>query len=154
MKNNTEDNENKKNSCNNCGTKITPLWRRGIDGSYLCNACGLYLKIHKRNRPHEFKTDSFKHRNRAKKDLFLMTHLVGYDPLYINQFQKHQTYEGFNNYKHYKEQMYNGNNYRISDFSKSFKAYDTPSSLENMSDDEDDTMAAVEALLKISKSSK
>ena len=37
--------------CSNCGTNQTPLWRRNHDALLLCNACGLYLKIHKRHRP-------------------------------------------------------------------------------------------------------
>ncbi|KAM0688483.1 Sodium- and chloride-dependent GABA transporter 1 [Conglomerata obtusa] len=53
--------------CSNCETKITPLWRRGGNGSYLCNACGLYYKIHHSNRPREMKSDSFRHRQRVRK---------------------------------------------------------------------------------------
>lgn len=37
-------------SCGNCKTTITPLWRRGPQGNYLCNACGLYFKIHGAHR--------------------------------------------------------------------------------------------------------
>ncbi|OQS53881.1 asd-4 [Ecytonucleospora hepatopenaei] len=38
--------------CSNCKTTSTPSWRRGGNGRMLlCNACGLYLKLHGRNRP-------------------------------------------------------------------------------------------------------
>ncbi|KAI8883355.1 hypothetical protein K501DRAFT_333383 [Backusella circina FSU 941] len=51
--------------CSNCGTSTTPLWRRDIDGSPLCNACGLYLKLHHEKRPLSMKTDSIKKRQRC-----------------------------------------------------------------------------------------
>ncbi|KDR76623.1 hypothetical protein GALMADRAFT_452321 [Galerina marginata CBS 339.88] len=35
----------------NCGVTSTPLWRRGLNDELLCNACGLYCKLHKRPRP-------------------------------------------------------------------------------------------------------
>jgi Zn ribbon nucleic-acid-binding protein len=52
--------------CQNCQTSTTPLWRRDEMGSVLCNACGLFLKLHSRPRPISLKTDVIKSRNRVK----------------------------------------------------------------------------------------
>ncbi|KAI9826273.1 MAG: hypothetical protein M1826_006695 [Phylliscum demangeonii] len=52
--------------CQNCTTSTTPLWRRDEAGSILCNACGLFLKLHGRPRPISLKTDVIKSRNRVK----------------------------------------------------------------------------------------
>ncbi|KAL6122510.1 asd-4 [Nucleospora cyclopteri] len=42
----------KQRICSNCNTTSTPSWRRGgSDKTLLCNACGLYLKLHGRHRP-------------------------------------------------------------------------------------------------------
>lgn len=40
--------------CSHCGSITTPLWRRGPDDELLCNACGLYLKLHSKPRPKTF----------------------------------------------------------------------------------------------------
>ncbi|KAL2111690.1 hypothetical protein VUR80DRAFT_9537 [Thermomyces stellatus] len=53
-------------TCHNCSTSTTPLWRRDEFGSVLCNACGLFLKLHNRPRPISLKTDVIKSRNRVK----------------------------------------------------------------------------------------
>ncbi|KAH8681489.1 hypothetical protein BX600DRAFT_505170 [Xylariales sp. PMI_506] len=53
-------------TCQNCQTSTTPLWRRDEMGSVLCNACGLFLKLHGRPRPISLKTDVIKSRNRVK----------------------------------------------------------------------------------------
>lgn len=51
--------------CSNCNTSKTPLWRRDPEGQPLCNACGLFLKLHGVVRPLSLKTDVIKKRNRA-----------------------------------------------------------------------------------------
>ena len=40
--------------CKNCGTTTTCAWRRGVEGEYLCNACGLHQMIHHTHRPSTF----------------------------------------------------------------------------------------------------
>ncbi|KAF7728131.1 hypothetical protein EC973_006646 [Apophysomyces ossiformis] len=52
--------------CFNCGTQKTPLWRRDAEGAPLCNACGLYLKLHQKQRPLSMKTDVIKKRQRCE----------------------------------------------------------------------------------------
>jgi hypothetical protein len=54
-----------KTCCSNCHTFNTPLWRRTSQGLPLCNACGLFLKLHGTVRPLSLKTDVIKKRNRS-----------------------------------------------------------------------------------------
>lgn len=45
-------------ACTNCHTTTTSLWRRNVKGETVCNACGLYFKLHNINRPLAMKKDS------------------------------------------------------------------------------------------------
>ncbi|KAK5663206.1 hypothetical protein OQA88_6624 [Cercophora sp. LCS_1] len=56
-------------TCTNCATQTTPLWRRNPEGQPLCNACGLFLKLHGVVRPLSLKTDVIKKRNRTGSSL-------------------------------------------------------------------------------------
>ncbi|KAI8644480.1 hypothetical protein BD408DRAFT_401010 [Parasitella parasitica] len=57
--------KNGQTQCYNCSTQTTPLWRRDPSGNPLCNACGLFLKLHGVVRPLSLKTDVIKKRNRG-----------------------------------------------------------------------------------------
>jgi len=61
----TNANSNTPTTCTNCFTQTTPLWRRNPEGQPLCNACGLFLKLHGVVRPLSLKTDVIKKRNRG-----------------------------------------------------------------------------------------
>ncbi|XP_039295808.1 box A-binding factor isoform X2 [Nilaparvata lugens] len=50
--------------CSNCTTRATSLWRRNSVGEPVCNACGLYYKLHGVNRPMAMKKDSIQTRKR------------------------------------------------------------------------------------------
>ncbi|GLG93113.1 GATA-binding factor A [Gryllus bimaculatus] len=54
-------------SCSNCQTSTTSLWRRNQLGEPVCNACGLYYKLHGVNRPLAMKKDSIQTRKRKPK---------------------------------------------------------------------------------------
>ncbi|XP_073984848.1 uncharacterized protein isoform X2 [Rhodnius prolixus] len=54
-------------TCTNCSTSATSLWRRNTQGEPVCNACGLYFKLHGVNRPLAMKKDSIQTRKRKPK---------------------------------------------------------------------------------------
>uniref|UniRef100_S4RDU6 GATA binding protein 2b n=1 Tax=Petromyzon marinus TaxID=7757 RepID=S4RDU6_PETMA len=51
-------------ACANCQTTTTTLWRRNPNGEPVCNACGLYYKLHNVNRPMSMKKEGIQTRNR------------------------------------------------------------------------------------------
>ena len=60
-------------ACANCDTTNTPLWRRDEAGVALCNACGLYLKMHKNHRPLAMKSDVIRKRQRQSEPAHMIT---------------------------------------------------------------------------------
>ncbi|XP_076264838.1 uncharacterized protein LOC143198940 isoform X2 [Rhynchophorus ferrugineus] len=53
--------------CTNCRTQTTTIWRRNIRGEMVCNACGLYFKLHGRDRPLTMRRDTIHTRRRRPK---------------------------------------------------------------------------------------
>jgi len=53
--------------CANCHTTHTTLWRRNNQGEPVCNACGLYYKLHNVTRPLTMKKDGIQTRKRKPK---------------------------------------------------------------------------------------
>lgn len=51
--------------CVNCQTIHTPLWRRNESGQPICNACGLYYRLHNVHRPITMKRSTIKRRKRV-----------------------------------------------------------------------------------------
>ncbi|KAI0240364.1 Transcription factor GATA-4 [Lamellibrachia satsuma] len=56
-------------SCANCHTSTTTLWRRNNEGEPVCNACGLYYKLHGVHRPLSMKKEGIQTRKRKPKSL-------------------------------------------------------------------------------------
>ncbi|KAI8609128.1 hypothetical protein BC830DRAFT_1045335, partial [Chytriomyces sp. MP71] len=50
--------------CRNCSTCATSAWRRDEDGYLICNACGLFLRIHGVPRPVRLRRDVVAKRKR------------------------------------------------------------------------------------------
>lgn len=50
--------------CANCSQTQTPLWRKNDAGEPICNACGLYAKLHKRARPVTMRKSKISRRRR------------------------------------------------------------------------------------------
>ncbi|XP_015451138.1 transcription factor GATA-6 [Pteropus alecto] len=56
-------------SCANCRTTTTTLWRRNAEGEPVCNACGLYMKLHGVPRPLAMKKEGIQTRKRKPKNI-------------------------------------------------------------------------------------
>uniref|UniRef100_A0A0K0ECY6 GATA-type domain-containing protein n=1 Tax=Strongyloides stercoralis TaxID=6248 RepID=A0A0K0ECY6_STRER len=52
--------------CNNCGGSNTTLWRRNAEGHPVCNACGLYFKLHGIQRPLSMKKEGDTQKRKRK----------------------------------------------------------------------------------------
>jgi len=52
--------------CSNCGTTCSTIWRR-LNEDPVCNACGLYYKLHGKIRPPTMRRDTIHTRQRRKR---------------------------------------------------------------------------------------
>ncbi|KAL8185041.1 UNVERIFIED_CONTAM: Transcription factor GATA-4 [Gekko kuhli] len=55
--------------CANCHTNMTTLWRRNAEGEPVCNACGLYMKLHGVPRPLAMRKEGIQTRKRKPKNV-------------------------------------------------------------------------------------
>ncbi|XP_077188549.1 transcription factor GATA-4 isoform X4 [Paroedura picta] len=56
-------------ACANCRTNQTTLWRRNAEGEPVCNACGLYMKLHGVPRPLAMRKEGIQTRKRKPKNV-------------------------------------------------------------------------------------
>lgn len=88
--------------CTNCQTRTTPLWRKSSAGDLLCNACGLFYKLHGVLRPLSSTTNAdatpthkpvaaaaLKDRAILNKNVNLFNHMK--DDVVDNQLRRHLT---------------------------------------------------------------
>lgn len=66
---NVKTEETKPTECFNCHALKTPLWRKDPQGNTLCNACGLFFKLHGTTRPLSLKTDVIKKRSSRRSSI-------------------------------------------------------------------------------------
>ncbi|KAI9283546.1 hypothetical protein BC943DRAFT_280980 [Umbelopsis sp. AD052] len=78
--------------CANCSTTTTPLWRRDEEGNTICNACGLYYKLHNVQRPVTMKRSVIKRRKRVHANIISQHH----HPLPQPIQQRHRQYHSKN----------------------------------------------------------
>ena len=72
-------------SCSNCSSTTTTLWRRTTAGEIVCNACGLYQKVHNQPRPISLKKENILTRKRksSKSSSPLFNSYLPYQDLYL-----------------------------------------------------------------------
>lgn len=75
-------------------TTTTTLWRRNNEGEPVCNACGLYFKLHGVNRPLAMRKDGIQTRKRKPKSKISSSALIHHQKA---QALLHQSSTGLNN---------------------------------------------------------
>lgn len=87
--------------CANCSTTTTPLWRRDESGQPICNACGLYFKLHSVHRPITMKRSTIKRRKRVTaatmvthKPVVIHRQVLAPSPILINDNNKRRLSDG------------------------------------------------------------
>ena len=81
-------------SCTNCGTMTTTIWRRNMKGEMVCNACGLYYKLHGVNRPENMRRDTIHTRRRRPKgekptrhrSEYIYVYIISYGAVFLGNF--------------------------------------------------------------------
>ena len=53
--------------CSNCLTTTTSTWRKDSLGLVVCNACGVYYRVHQKKRPAEWGREGIARRTRKKR---------------------------------------------------------------------------------------
>ena len=54
-------------TCSNCSTTTTSTWRKDSLGLPVCNACGVYYRVHQKKRPAEWGREGISRRTRRKR---------------------------------------------------------------------------------------
>ena len=97
-------------SCGNCATTTTTLWRRTTCGKIVCNACGLYQRVHNQPRPITLKKENIQTRKRKNGKAVEKQAVAGQNfgmetqsstPQGWNQQQINMNYYNFYNYSQY-----------------------------------------------------
>ncbi|KAL7644403.1 UNVERIFIED_CONTAM: hypothetical protein RMT77_005234 [Armadillidium vulgare] len=75
-------------ACVNCKTSTTTLWRRNQNGDPVCNACGLYFKLHNVPRPMSMKKEGIQTRNRKLSSKKKKKGMIGFPEMLMKPLDK------------------------------------------------------------------